>query len=97
MHSVCIMKHLLERGWVRDSVQDSTQVSMRSSDLGSCVGAGFVRRPHLLVGGAHSVTTALKVVKKRRKCKRLRMKGEDEEVEGNGDQGRRRTAHFMHG
>ena len=25
----------------------------------TCVGVGFVRRPHLLVGGVHSVTTVL--------------------------------------
>ena len=30
---------------------------LNSADLRFCVQEGFVRRPHLLVGGVHSVTT----------------------------------------
>ena len=62
------------------------------------VEVGFVRRPHLLVGGVHSVTTALKVVEEvQEEVQEVKDEGEDEEVERNGDQGRGRTAHFMHG
>ena len=37
----------------------------------SCVGVGFVRRPHLLVGGVHSVTTILVEVEEQQEVREV--------------------------
>ena len=75
MFSVCIKKHLLERGvivihileepllgelFLGRGLCEGLDISLHEVavfGLITCVGVGFVRRPHLLVGGVHSVTT----------------------------------------
>ena len=64
----------------------------------TCEEVGVVKGVHLLFGGVRSVTTALKVVEEvQEEVQEVRDELEDEEVKENGDQGRGRTAHFMHG
>ena len=75
MFSVCVIKHLLERGVIvihileepllgelllGQGLCEGLDISLHEVvvfGLITCVGVGFVRRPHLLVGGVHSVTT----------------------------------------
>ena len=75
MFSVCVIKHLLERGVIvihileepllgelllGQGLCEGLDISLHEVvvvGLKICVGVGFVRRPHLLVGGVHSVTT----------------------------------------
>ena len=75
MFSVCVRKHLLERGVIvihileepllgelllGQGLCDGLDISLHEvAVLGliNCVGVGLVRRPHLLVGGVHSVST----------------------------------------
>ena len=77
MFSVCVMKHLLERGvivihileepllrelWLGQGLcegLDTSLLEVVGVGLITCAEVGFVRRPHLLVGGVHSVTTIL--------------------------------------
>ena len=66
--------------------------------LGLCEEVGVVQGVHLLSGEVRRVATALKVVEEvQEEVQDVKDEWEDEEVEVNGDQGRRRTAHFMHG
>ena len=59
---------------------------------------GVIKRVHLLPGEVRRVATALKVVEEvQEEVQEVKDEWEDEEVERNGDQGRRRTAHFMRG
>ena len=63
-----------------------------------CEEGGVVKRVHTLFGGVHRLATALKVVEEvQEEVQEIKDEWEDEEVEGNGDQGRGRTAHFMRG
>ena len=63
-----------------------------------CEEVGVVKRVHLLLGEVCSFATALKVVEEvQEEVQEVKDEWEDEEVEGNGDQGRGRTAHFMRG
>ena len=51
---------LLGELWVGQGLCEGLDLSLREvAVLGliTCAGVGFVRRPHLLVGGVHSVTT----------------------------------------
>ena len=75
--SVCVMKHLLERGVIVIHIHqepllrelllgqglcEGLDISLHEVvvlGLITCAGVGFVRRPHLFVGGVHSVTTIL--------------------------------------
>ena len=75
MFSVCVMKHLFERGVIvihileepllgelllGQGLCEGLDISLREVvvlGLITCVGVGFARRLHLLVGGVHNVTT----------------------------------------
>ena len=74
MFSVCVMKHLLERGVIEIHILEEPLLGELLLGQGLCEGldtrlhdvvvfglktcvGGFVRGPHLLVGGVHSVTT----------------------------------------
>ena len=75
MFSVCVIKHLLERGVIVIHILeepllwelllgqglceglDRSLLEVVVVGLITCEGVGFVRRPHLLVGGVHSDTT----------------------------------------
>ena len=77
MFSVCVMKHLLERGVIVIHILeepllgelllgqglceglDTSLLEVMVLGLITCAGVGIVRRPHLLVGGVHSVTSIL--------------------------------------
>ena len=66
--------------------------------LVTCEEVGVFKRVHTLLGGVRSVATALKVVEEvQEEVQEVKDELEDEEVKENGDQGRGRTAHFMHG
>ena len=68
------------------------------SFIAVCEEVGVVKRVHTLLGGVRSVATALKVVEEvQEEVQQVQDEWEDEEVKENGDQGRGRTAHFMHG
>ena len=77
MFSVCLIKHLLERGGIVIHILEGPllgelllgqglcgglDISLHEVvvvGLITCEGVGFVRRPHLLFGGVHSVATFL--------------------------------------
>ena len=63
MFSVCVMKHLLERGVIVIYILEEPLLWELLLGQGLCegFGEGFVRRPHLLVGGVHSVLTLVEV------------------------------------
>ena len=64
----------------------------------TCEEVGVIKRVHLLSGEVRRVATALKEVEDvQEEVQEVKDEWEDEEVEGNGDQGRGRTAHFMRG
>ena len=64
----------------------------------TCEEVGVVKRVHTLLGGVRSVAAALKVMEEvQEEVQEVKDELEDDEVKENGDQGRRRTAHFMHG
>ena len=64
----------------------------------TCEEVGVVKRVHTLLGGVLSVATVLKLVEDvQEEVQEVQDELEDEEVKKNGDQGRGRTAHFMHG
>ena len=55
-----IVIHVLEEPLLGHGLCEGLDVSLREEvvlGLRTCVGEGLVRRPHLLVGGVHSVTT----------------------------------------
>ena len=52
---------------------------------GPCVGVGFVRRPRLLVGGVHSVTTILVEVERQKGLREIEGEQREEEVGWNGE------------
>ena len=66
--------------------------------VSKCEEVGVVKRVHTLLGGVHRLATALKVVEEvQEEVQEVKDELEDEEVKENEDQGRGRTAHFMHG
>ena len=78
MYSVCVMKHLLERGvivihilekpllgqlWLGQGLCEGLDMSLHEVvGLITCGEVGLISRLHLLLGGVRSVTTVLKVV-----------------------------------
>ena len=66
--------------------------------LRTCEEVGVVKRVHTLLGGVRCFATALKVVEEvQEEEQEVKDELEDDEMKENGDQGRGRTAHFMHG
>ena len=64
----------------------------------TCVGVGFVRRPHLLVGGVHSVTTNPRGSRVgSRSFGRLKENKEKRKLDGMESSKSKSDAHFMHG
>ena len=59
MFSVCVMKHLLERDVIVIHILEEPLLRELWLGQGLCEEEGFVSRPHLLVGGVHSVTAIL--------------------------------------
>ena len=92
---------LLGEQWVGQGLCVGLDVSLHEVEvlgLITCEEVGVVKRVHPLLGGVRSVATALQVVEEvQEEVQEVKDELEDEEVEGNGDQGRGRTAHFMHG
>ena len=79
MFSVCVMKHLLERGvTVIHILQEPLLAELREGQglceglgLMTCAEEGFVRRPHLLIGGVHSVATILVEVERQKELREI--------------------------
>ena len=106
MFSVCVMKHLLERGviviqileepllgelWLGQGLCEALDISLHEDILHevgfgliNCWEVGFVRRPHVLVGGVRSVSTNLVEVKGQQELREIEDEGE-EEVGWNGE------------
>ena len=62
-----------------------------------CAEEGFVRRPHLLVGGVHSVPTNLVAVKEQQELREIKDEQGEEEVDGMESSKSKSDAHYMHG
>ena len=109
MYSVCFAKHVLECGVIVLHVLeepllgelwgvglDISLLEVVGVGLITCEGVGVVKRVHTLLGEVHRLATALKEMQEvQEEVQEMKDEWEDEEVEGNGDQGRGRTAHFM--
>ena len=116
MFSVCVMKHLLERGVIVIHIlQEPLLAELREGQglcegldmslcevvglgLMTCAEEGFVRRPHLLVGGVHSVATILVEVEGQQELREIegRMRRRGSWVEWRAQKSKS-NAHFMHG
>ena len=103
MYSVCVIKHLLERGvivihileepllrelWLGQGLCERLDISLHDVvgfGLITCWEVGFVRRPHLLVGGVRNVPTNLVEVKGQPELREFEDEQREEEVGWNGE------------
>ena len=115
MFSVCVIKHLLERGvivihvlekpllrelWLGQGLCEGLDISLHEVvgfGLITCWEVGFVRRPHLLVGGVRSVTTNLVEVEGQQELQEIEDEQGEEEVGWNGELKSKSDARFIHG
>ena len=114
MFSVCVIKHLLERGVIIIHIFDEpllgdlllSQWLCEGLDmilhevvfgLITCMGVGFARRPHLVVGGVQCYCVSSWMLKGSRSCWRLKEIKKSRKLDWMKSSNSKSDAHFMHG